>query len=56
MTKKAPGAVELDEAKLRQQALGIKLRQIFDAVVNEPVPEHLLDILRRADDGKPGDE
>jgi hypothetical protein len=39
----------LDEARLRQQAIGIKLRQLFDEVVNEPVPDHLLDILRRAD-------
>lgn len=40
----------LDEARLRQQAIGVKLRQMFDAVVNEPVPEEFLDILRRADE------
>jgi hypothetical protein len=40
----------LDEARLRQQAIGQKLRQMFDAVVNEPVPEDFLDILRRADE------
>ncbi len=40
----------LDEARLRQQAIGIKLRQMFDEVVNEPVPDSLLDILRRADE------
>ena len=39
----------LDEARLRQQAIGIKLRQMFDEVVNEPVPDEFLDILRRAD-------
>ena len=39
----------LDEARLRQQAIGVKLRQIFEEVVNEPVPEEFLDILRRAD-------
>jgi hypothetical protein len=39
----------LDEARLRQQAIGVKLRQIFDQVVNEPVPDDFLDILRRAD-------
>jgi len=39
----------LDEARLRQQALGVKLRQIFDEVVNEPVPDAFLDILKRAD-------
>lgn len=42
----------LDEARLRQRAIGVKLRQMFDEVVNEPVPDEFLDILRRADDGK----
>jgi hypothetical protein len=40
----------LDEARLRQRAIGVKLRQMFDEVVNEPVPDEFLDILRRADD------
>jgi hypothetical protein len=40
----------LDEARLRQQAIGVKLRHMFDEIVNEPVPEDFLDILRRADD------
>jgi hypothetical protein len=40
----------LDEARLRQQAIGVKLRQMFDEVVNEPVPDEFLDILRQADD------
>lgn len=35
--------------RLRQQAIGVKLRHMFEEVVNEPVPDHLLDILRRAD-------
>ena len=39
----------LDEARLRQQAIGAKLRQMFDDVVNEPIPDEFLDILRRAD-------
>jgi hypothetical protein len=29
---------QLDEARLRQQAIGVKLRQMFDEVVNEPSP------------------
>ena len=37
----------LDEARLRQQAIGVKLRQMFDEVVSEPVPDEFLDILRR---------
>ena len=40
----------LDEARLRQQAIGVKLRHMFDQVVNEPVPDEFLDILRRADE------
>lgn len=46
----------LDEARLRQQALGVRLRQMFDEVLNEEVPDEFLEILRRADDrgqGKP---
>ena len=39
----------LDEARLRQQAIGVRLRQMFDEVVNEPVPDEFLDILRSAD-------
>ena len=40
----------LDEARLRQQAIGVRLRQMFDEVVNEDVPDEFLEILRRADD------
>ncbi|MFN3815769.1 NepR family anti-sigma factor [Brevundimonas sp.] len=39
----------LEEARLRQQAIGVKLRHMFDQVVNEPVPDEFLDILRKAD-------
>lgn len=44
------GEAGLEEARLRQQAIGVKLRHMFDEVVNEPVPDEFLDILRRADD------
>lgn len=43
------GAAALDEARLRQQAIGVKLRQMFDEVVNEAVPDEFLDILRKAE-------
>ena len=46
----------LDEARLRQQAIGVKLRQMFDQVVNEPVPDEFLDILKRADARKGGQD
>ncbi len=49
MTKPPKGSPQLDEARLRQHAIGARLRQIFDEVVNEPVPEDFLDILRRAE-------
>lgn len=39
----------LEEVHLRQQAIGVKLRHMFDEVVNEPVPDEFLEILRRAD-------
>jgi hypothetical protein len=47
----APGGAEppIEEARLRQQAIGVKLRHLFDEVVNEPVPDEFLEILRRAD-------
>lgn len=44
------GEAGLEEARLRQQAIGVKLRHMFDQVVNEPVPDEFLDILKRADD------
>ena len=49
MDHRHKGSAALDEARLRQQAIGVKLRQMFDEVVNEPVPDEFLDILRRAD-------
>ena len=44
----------LDEARLRQQAIGVKLRHLFDEVVNEPVPDEFLEILKRADERRGG--
>jgi hypothetical protein len=39
----------LEVVRLRQLAIGVKLRHMFDEVVNEPVPDEFLEILRRAD-------
>ena len=47
--RRKPSAA-LDEARLRQQAIGVRLRQMFDEVVNEEVPDEFLEILRRADE------
>lgn len=54
MDERRKGSAPLDETRLRQRAIGVKLRQMFDEVVNEPVPDEFLDILRKADD-KTGD-
>jgi hypothetical protein len=43
----------MDEARLRQQAIGAQLRQMFEDVVNEPVPDEFLELLKRADRGDP---
>lgn len=43
-------SVGVDEARLRQQAIGVRLRQMFDEVVNENVPDEFLEILKRADE------
>ncbi|WP_420480016.1 NepR family anti-sigma factor [Brevundimonas sp. FT23028] len=51
--KPARDGAGLEEARLRQQAIGVKLRHMFDEVVNEPVPDEFLDILRRADERSP---
>lgn len=50
MEQRRKGSAPLDETRLRQRAIGVKLRQMFDEVVNEPVPDEFLDILRKADD------
>ena len=52
----AADAPDIEEARLRQQAIGVKLRQMFDQVVNEPVPDEFLNILRRADAPNAGDK
>lgn len=51
-----PKGADLEEARLRQQAIGVKLRQMFDDIVNEPVPDDFLDILRRGDARSSGQE
>ena len=43
----AGGAAELDERV--QTHIGNRLKDIYDAIVNEPVPEPLLDLLRQVD-------
>ena len=43
-------STSLDEARLRQQVIGVRLRQMFDEVVSEPVPDEFLQLLHQADE------
>ena len=52
--RRRPADATVNEARLRQQAIGVKLRQMFDQVINEPVPDEFLEILRRADTQRSG--
>ena len=36
--------------RARQRAIGRELRRMYDGVVSEPVPDELLDLLRRMDE------
>ncbi len=56
MDQRRKSDTSLDEARLRQQAIGVKLRQMFDQVVNESVPDEFLEILKRADDRQQSDK
>ena len=40
----------LGETRINQEAIGARLRQLYDEVVNEPVPEEFLAILRKGDE------
>jgi len=48
--KNASRSTSLDEARLRQQVIGVRLRQMFDEVVSEPVPDEFLQLLHQADE------
>jgi hypothetical protein len=36
--------------RARQRAIGRELRRVYDGVVNEPVPDDFMDLLRRIDE------
>jgi hypothetical protein len=54
MTKPSKDILGLEETRSRQRVIGQKLRELFDEVVNEPVPDAFLDILRDAESVGPG--
>ena len=47
--EQSPTTENVRAARARQQAIGRELRRIFDSVVQEPVPEEFLDLLKRID-------
>ncbi|HVV64748.1 MAG TPA: NepR family anti-sigma factor [Rhizomicrobium sp.] len=40
--------------RARQRAIGRELRRIYDGVVNEPIPEEFLALLKKIDDAGGG--
>ncbi len=46
-SKSSPNA---GEAKQRQRVLGERLREMFEDVVNEPIPDDFLKLLEQADE------
>ncbi|MEO0981804.1 MAG: NepR family anti-sigma factor [Pseudomonadota bacterium] len=55
--KNRPGPRNDKGAKQRQDRIGDRLRQLYDEVANEPVPDDFLKLLEEADDAADdGDE
>lgn len=52
----APGGKPVDAptARRRQEAIGRRLRQMYEEVVSEPVPDDFLSFLQQADNNDPG--
>jgi hypothetical protein len=56
MKKPAKPPANLGEPRIDRVAIGARLRELFDEVVNEPVPDDFLDLLRQADERRPTGE
>ncbi len=56
MKQSAKKPASLGEARINQEAIGARLRQLFDDVVNERVPDEFLDLLRGADESAPSED
>ena len=50
--KEQPNRDETIAARARQRAIGRELRRMFDDVVQEPVPDDFLDLLKKIDETK----
>ena len=47
--EKNPNTKKVRSARARQQAIGHELRRLFDSVVQEPVPNDFLELLKKID-------
>jgi hypothetical protein len=50
--KEEPDREKIIAARARQRAIGRELRRMFDDVVQEPVPDDFLDLLKKIDESK----
>ncbi len=50
--KELPDKEKTNAARARQRAIGRELRRMYDDVVQEPVPEDFLELLRKIDASK----
>ncbi len=49
----APG-LKTQDRRAQQRAISQGLRQFFDTVASEPIPDEFVELLRRIDEGKGG--
>ncbi len=49
--EKSPNREKNRAARARQQVIGRELRRIYDTVVQEPVPDEFMDLLKKMDAG-----
>jgi hypothetical protein len=56
MKKPSQPPSDLGEPRIDKVAIGERLRELFDEVVNEPVPDDFLDLLRQADERRDEDD
>jgi hypothetical protein len=49
LKKEEPDRDKMLAARARQRAIGRELRRMFDEVVQEPVPDDFLDLLKQID-------
>lgn len=54
VNKEEPDRDKMLAARARQRALGRELRRLYDEVVQEPIPDDFLDLLKKIDAKKDG--